>query len=108
MYWKMSIDLSRPLVNSMGHHDPLDALVTYMELRANSAPYDISAADLDLEREIKQYGPFVMNTRNEIMQAMQDYQETEFGGWPWPSRDTVHKGKERFARHADGKTEEAE
>jgi len=52
MYWKMSIDLSRPLVNSMGHHDPLDALVTYMELRANSAPYDISAADLDLEREI--------------------------------------------------------
>lgn len=24
MYWKMSIDLSRPLVPSMGHHDPLD------------------------------------------------------------------------------------
>ena len=34
MYWKMSIDLSRPLVTSMGHHDPLDALVTYHELRA--------------------------------------------------------------------------
>ena len=32
MYWKMSIDLSRPLVSSMGHHDPLDALVTYSEL----------------------------------------------------------------------------
>ena len=28
MYWKMSIDLSRPLVPSMGHHDPLDGLVT--------------------------------------------------------------------------------
>lgn len=32
MYWKMSIDLSRPLVPSMGLHDPLDGLVTYLEL----------------------------------------------------------------------------
>ena len=34
MVWKMSIDLSRPLVSSMGHHDPLDGLVTYLELQA--------------------------------------------------------------------------
>jgi hypothetical protein len=34
MVWKMSIDLSRPLVPSMGHHDPLDGLVTYLELQA--------------------------------------------------------------------------
>jgi len=34
MYWKMSIDLSRPLVESMGHHDPLDGLITYHELQA--------------------------------------------------------------------------
>jgi hypothetical protein len=33
MYWKMSIDLSRPLVPSMGQHDPLDGLVTYAGLR---------------------------------------------------------------------------
>lgn len=32
MYWKMSIDLTRPLVVSMGHHDPLDGLITYYEL----------------------------------------------------------------------------
>jgi len=32
MYWKMSIDLSRPLVPSMGQHDPLDGLVTYLQL----------------------------------------------------------------------------
>lgn len=31
--WKMSIDLSRPLVSSMGQHDPLDGLVTCLELR---------------------------------------------------------------------------
>ncbi|MGA2933563.1 MAG: hypothetical protein ABSD81_00210 [Methanomicrobiales archaeon] len=32
MYWKMSIDLTYPLVPFMGHHDPLDGLVTYCEL----------------------------------------------------------------------------
>ena len=32
MYWKMSIDLSRPLVSSMGHHDPLDGFITSVEL----------------------------------------------------------------------------
>lgn len=32
MYWKMSTDLSRPLVPSMGQHDPFDGLVTYTEL----------------------------------------------------------------------------
>ena len=33
MIWKMSIDLSYPLVPSMGLHDPLDGLVTYSELQ---------------------------------------------------------------------------
>jgi hypothetical protein len=33
MYWKMSIDLSRPLVPAMGQHDPLDGLITYAQLR---------------------------------------------------------------------------
>jgi len=33
MVWKMSIDLSYPLVPSMGLHDPLDGLVTYCELQ---------------------------------------------------------------------------
>jgi len=36
MYWKMSIDLSHPLVASMGHHDPLDGLLTYLELQNES------------------------------------------------------------------------
>lgn len=34
MHWKMSIDLTRPLVPAMGHHDPLDGLVTLLALRA--------------------------------------------------------------------------
>lgn len=35
MYWKMSIDLKRPLVPSMGQHDPLDGFVTYKEIQTN-------------------------------------------------------------------------
>jgi hypothetical protein len=34
MVWKMSIDLRRPLVPSMGQHDPLDGLVTSLQLDA--------------------------------------------------------------------------
>ena len=37
MYWKASIDLSRPLVASMGHHDPLDGFVTCVQLEASAA-----------------------------------------------------------------------
>lgn len=55
---------------------------------------------------VVQHGPFVMNTRQEIQQAFADYQETEFGGWPWPVSDPVHpKEKGRFALHADGRLE---
>jgi hypothetical protein len=36
MYWKMSIDLSYPLVQSMGHHDPLDGFVTFSQLWASA------------------------------------------------------------------------
>src|SRR5262249_23087427 len=37
MAWKMSIDLSRPLVPTMGQHDPLDGLVTCSQLMATAA-----------------------------------------------------------------------
>lgn len=33
MYWKMSVDLSRPQVPSMGHHDPLDGYISYKAIQ---------------------------------------------------------------------------
>jgi hypothetical protein len=52
MYWKMSIDLSRPLVPSMGQHDPLDGFVTYTELQATAAKKDKESIEKDLRPEI--------------------------------------------------------
>ena len=52
MFWKMSIDLSRPLVTSMGQHDPLDGFVTYNELQATAAKDSEKSKGSELRAEI--------------------------------------------------------
>ena len=52
MYWKMSIDLSHPLVSSMGQHDALDAFITYQELASTAAGDPERLEDTDLGAEI--------------------------------------------------------
>ncbi|MFZ1728708.1 MAG: pirin family protein [Bacteroidota bacterium] len=56
---------------------------------------------------VVQYGPFVMNTQGEIREAFLDYQENQFGGWPWDRSDPVYlRERGRFARYADGTEED--
>jgi redox-sensitive bicupin YhaK (pirin superfamily) len=83
------------------------------------AAVQLTAGDVEVEalllqgrpigEPVAQYGPFVMNTRAEIEQALRDYRSTEFGGWPWPDQAPTHGAdRGRFARHVDGRVEELE
>jgi redox-sensitive bicupin YhaK (pirin superfamily) len=56
-----------------------------------------------ISEPVVQYGPFVMNSQAEIQQAYSEYQETQFGGWPWLTYENVHaREKGRFAKHPNG------
>jgi quercetin 2,3-dioxygenase len=81
-------DVVTPIVN---HGEPAEFLL--LQGRPIGAP-------------VFQMGPFVMNSAEEIQQALADYRRTQFGGWPWPDREPVHERTAgRFAVHADGQVE---
>ncbi|WP_215224827.1 pirin family protein [Echinicola shivajiensis] len=59
-----------------------------------------------INEPVVQHGPFVMNSNQEIHEAIKDFQTTQFGGWPWPNHEPTHpKERGRFAIHADGREE---
>jgi|LSQX01.1.fsa_nt_gb redox-sensitive bicupin YhaK (pirin superfamily) len=59
-----------------------------------------------INEPVVKYGPFVMNTMQEIQDAFSDYRRTQFGGWPYEQEIPVNeRSSVRFAHYADG-TEE--
>jgi quercetin 2,3-dioxygenase len=69
----------------------------------NEESYLLLLQGMPINEPVVQHGPFVMNTHQEIQQAIRDYHTTQFGGWPWGRNDHVHsRNKRRFAMYADG------
>ena len=62
MYWKMSIDLSRPLVTSMGQHDALDGYITTMQLRATAEGMGDAGGVPDLSGPARRFGTMLEHT----------------------------------------------
>lgn len=82
-----------------------DAAIT-IEAQGDDA-YMVLLQGRPINEPVAKYGPFVMNTQREIMETVNEYQKTQFGGWPWPRPDQVHdRNKGRFAQYADGSVEE--
>lgn len=52
LYWKMNVDLTYPVVSSMGHHDPLDGYVTLLEIDRSLPQADRGQPALDLSNEL--------------------------------------------------------
>lgn len=59
-----------------------------------------------INEPVAQYGPFVGNTRADIMKAYEKYNQDQFGGWPWANHEPVHGKQGRFARYPDGSEEQ--
>ncbi|MED3662710.1 pirin family protein [Ureibacillus sp. FSL K6-8385] len=60
-----------------------------------------------INEPVAQFGPFVMNTKEEIYNTFAEYNKTKFGGWKWDRPDPVNdRNAGRFVKYPDGRIEE--
>jgi len=113
MVWKMSIDLSRPLVPSMGMHDPLDGLATFCTLQMAVDSYRLTSPLPGLHTEISELAEMCRNrewTTDDplgigglLFDASRITQLMAKGGFAYPDMledimDSAHYGLEAFRR----------
>lgn len=91
------------LIKGQGAELPVAAL----EVRNSNTPARLLwLQGRPIGEPVAKYGPFVMNEPAEIEQALENFRNTRFGGWPWRHQDPVHqRGAGRFAQYPDGRRE---
>lgn len=100
---EVSVD-GTPVTEKVGARVRADAQVR-LENRGGPAEF-LMLQGRPIGAPVFQLGPFVMNSHEELRQAVIDYNRTQFGGWPWERSDPVHPRSDgRFAIHADGRVE---
>lgn len=105
MRWKMSIDLTRPLVASMGHHDPLDGLVTTVQLAR--APHGLAADYAAMLVPEALATPDPLGLGGLLADACRVHQLAAQGAWPAdlpllePLLEGALLGLEHFVRSSD-------
>jgi hypothetical protein len=62
MVWKMSTDLSRPLVSSMGQHDPLDGFITCIQLETTASLLSSTFNGPSLKRAVADFAAMIEAT----------------------------------------------
>lgn len=88
---------------TLNHGADLDSTEDISISTSSASAHFILLQGKPIGEPVVQHGPFVMNTQEEIRTTMQDYQLTQFGGWPWQHADNVHdRAKGRFAKYPDG------
>jgi hypothetical protein len=63
MVWKMSIDLTRPLVPSMGQHDPLDGAISCAQLQVTASSLPGGREDPDLDGAVRGFASMLPSGR---------------------------------------------
>lgn len=87
----------------VGHSLDLDASQELKITNGNKKAELLLLQGKPINEPVVQQGPFVANTREEMVEIISEYQRTHFGGWPWPKAEFTHGDKGRFALFADGK-----
>lgn len=78
----------------------------FMNTNGSKKSYLLFLEGKPIQEPVVQYGPFVMNTEQEIHETFREYRRTQFGGWQWRRLDSMHeRNAGRFARYADRRME---